>query len=48
MAVLPRTVFLLRRMDGLDVGAIGARLGMMIADVERHLAEALRVLTWGD
>ena len=47
LAELPRTVFLLRHLDGLEVAAIRARLGLSAEDVERHLAEALRVLTWG-
>jgi len=37
MAELPRSVFLLRHLDGLEVAAIGARLGMTIGDVEREL-----------
>lgn len=45
---LPRSVFLLRHVDGLEVAAIGARFGLSAEDVERHLADALRVLTWGD
>lgn len=47
MPALPRTVFLLRHLDGLEVAAIGARLGIAAEDVERHLARALRVLAWG-
>lgn len=46
MAELPRTVFLLRHLDGLEVAAIGARLGIAVEDVERELTHALRVLTW--
>lgn len=46
MAELPRTVFLLRHLDGLEVAAIGARLGIAAEDVERELAHALRVLAW--
>ena len=38
MASLPRTVFLLRHLDGLEVTAIEARLGLSAEDVERHLA----------
>lgn len=45
---LPRTVFLLRHLDGLELAAIGsARLGVAVEDVERELAAALRMLTWG-
>lgn len=47
MPDLPRTVFLLRHLDGLEVAAIGARLGIATEDVERELVDALRVLTWG-
>jgi len=47
MAELPRSVFLLRHLDGLEVAAIGAQLGMAIEDVERELAHAMRVLIWG-
>ncbi|WCM27856.1 hypothetical protein NDN01_02690 [Sphingomonas sp. QA11] len=35
MAELPRTVFLLRHVDGLEVAAIGARLGLLAEDVEQ-------------
>lgn len=44
---LPRTVFLLRHVDGLAPAAIGDRLGIAVEDVERELVDALRVLTWG-
>jgi DNA-directed RNA polymerase specialized sigma24 family protein len=44
LAELPRSVFLLRHLDGLEVAAIGARLGIGAEDVERHLADAMRVL----
>lgn len=47
MAALPRSVFLLRHVDGLEVAVIGARLGMAIGDVERELAHAIDVLIWG-
>lgn len=47
MAELPRSVFLLRHLDGLEVAAIGVRLGIAAEDVERELAHALRVLAWG-
>lgn len=47
MPDLPRSVFLLRHLDGLEVAAIGARLGIAAEDVERELVHALRVLTWG-
>lgn len=47
MPDLPRSVFLLRHLDGLEVTAIGAQLGMSIEAVERELAHALRVLAWG-
>ncbi|KQM63466.1 hypothetical protein ASE75_13635 [Sphingomonas sp. Leaf17] len=30
---LPRTVFLLRHLDGLEVAVIGARLGIAVEDV---------------
>lgn len=40
LPALPRTVFLLRHLDGLDVAAIGAQLGITAEDVERELAEA--------
>lgn len=47
MPALPRSVFLLRHLDGLEVGAIGAQLGIAAEDVERELAHAMRVLIWG-
>lgn len=47
MAELPRTVFLLRHLDGLEVAAIGAQLGIAAEAVERHLAHAMDVLIWG-
>jgi DNA-directed RNA polymerase specialized sigma24 family protein len=47
MAELPRSVFLLRHLDGLEVAAIGARLGLAAEDVERELARAIDVLIWG-
>ena len=47
LPALPRTVFLLRHLDGLDDVAIGAQLGITAEAVERELAEALRVLIWG-
>ncbi|MGH6613391.1 RNA polymerase sigma factor [Sphingomonas sp.] len=47
MPALPRTVFLLRHLDGLDVAAIGARLGIGIEVVEQELARAMRVLVFG-
>lgn len=47
MAELPRSVFLLRHLDGLDVAAIGAQLGLDAEVVERQLARAMRVLVWG-
>lgn len=48
LAELPRSVFLLRHLDGLDDAAIGARLGIAAEAVERHLADAMRVLIWGN
>ncbi|PJI87922.1 hypothetical protein DAH55_15910 [Sphingomonas koreensis] len=47
MPELPRSVFLLRHLDGLEVAAIGAQLGMSIEAVERELARAIDVLIWG-
>lgn len=47
MAELPRTVFVLRHVHGLEVAAIGVRLGLATEDVERVLTDALRVLTRG-
>lgn len=47
LPALPRTVFLLRHLDGLEVAAIGAQLGIAVEDVERHLADAMRTLIWG-
>lgn len=40
-------MFLLRHLDGLEVAAIGAQLGIAIEDVERELARAMDVLIWG-
>lgn len=47
LPLLPRAVFLLHRIDGLDYGAIAWRLGIGIAEVERQIARAMLVLTWG-
>lgn len=47
MPALPRSVFVLRHVDGLEVTAIGARLGIAAEDVERELARAIDVLIWG-
>ncbi|RSY76285.1 hypothetical protein DAH66_22145 [Sphingomonas koreensis] len=47
MPALPRRVFLLRHLDGLEVAAIGARLGLSIEDLERELAHAMEVLFRG-
>lgn len=47
LETLPRAVFLLCRIDDLDYGAIGWRLGISIKEVEKHLARAMLVLTWG-
>jgi DNA-directed RNA polymerase specialized sigma24 family protein len=47
MPELLRTVFLLRHLDGLDVAAIGAQLGLESEAVERQLARAMRVLVFG-
>lgn len=47
MPDLPRSVFLLQHVDGMEVAAIGVRLGIAAEDVERELAHALRVLAWG-
>ena len=44
---LPRAVFLLNRIDDLDYGQIGFRLGIGIEMVERCFAEAIYVLTFG-
>jgi DNA-directed RNA polymerase specialized sigma24 family protein len=42
-----RAVFLLLRFDDLDYGQIAWRLGIGIEEVERHVARAMLVLTWG-
>lgn len=47
MAALPRTVFLLRHLDGLEVTTIGARLAMEPDDVRRELARAVDELIRG-
>lgn len=47
LPALPRTVFLLRHLDGLDHAAIGVRLGIAIEAVEQELARALHALIWG-
>jgi DNA-directed RNA polymerase specialized sigma24 family protein len=44
VAALPavtRTVFRLHAVDALDYSAIAAQLGISIAEVERHLADAI-------
>ena len=48
MAELPRSVFLLRHLDGLEVAAISVQLGVAIEDVERELTHAMAVLIWGE
>ena len=42
-----RAVFLLCRIDDLDYGEIAWRLGIGIKEVEKHLARAMLVLTFG-
>lgn len=44
MPKLTRTVFELHRHDGLDYPAIAARLGISVAEVERHVSLALQQL----
>jgi DNA-directed RNA polymerase specialized sigma24 family protein len=44
---LPRSVFLLRHMDGLEVAAIGERLGITAEVMEGYLRHAIDVLVWG-
>lgn len=44
MPKLTRTVFELHRHDGLDYTTIAARLGISVAEVERHVSLALRQL----
>lgn len=46
MAELPRRVFLLQHVDGLEVAAIGSRWASR-PTVEGHLRHALEVLVWG-
>lgn len=48
LPALPRTVFLLHHLDGLDRAAIGFRLGIGIEAVEQELARAMRALIWGN
>jgi DNA-directed RNA polymerase specialized sigma24 family protein len=38
MPALPRTVFLLHHLDGLDVAVIGAQLGIAIEAVDEQLS----------
>lgn len=40
-------MFLLLRFDALDYGQIAWRLGIGIDEVERRVARAMLVLTWG-
>jgi DNA-directed RNA polymerase specialized sigma24 family protein len=47
MPALPRSVFLLHHLDGLDHAAIGDRLGLDAEAVEQQLRQAMRVLVWG-
>lgn len=47
MTELPRSVFVLRYVGGLEVAAIGERLGVEAEDVERELARTMDVLIWG-
>ncbi|WP_164523392.1 sigma factor-like helix-turn-helix DNA-binding protein [Sphingomonas koreensis] len=42
-----RAVFLLLRLDDLDYGQIAWRLGIGIEEIERYVARAMLVLTWG-
>lgn len=48
MPALPRSVFLLHHLDGLDVAAIGARLGLDAEAVEKQLRRAMQVLVFGE
>ncbi len=41
-----RAVFALHRFDGLDYASIAVRLGISAADVERHVALALRAFAY--
>lgn len=47
LETLPRAVFLLHRIDALDYAEIGYRLGIGVKEVEKHLARAMLVLTFG-
>jgi len=47
LPMVPRAVFLLHRIDGLDYAAIAWRLGIDARAVERHMARALYVLAFG-
>jgi hypothetical protein len=47
LPALPRAVFLLNRIDDLDYGQIGFRLGIGIKAVERYFAEAIYELSFG-
>ena len=47
LPMLPRTVFLLHRIDGLDYAEIAWRLGLDVKAVERHMARAIYVLAFG-
>jgi RNA polymerase sigma-70 factor (ECF subfamily) len=41
LPAVPRTVFRLHAVDALDYAAIAAQLGISVAEVERHLADAI-------
>ena len=45
MPELPRTIFLLLRLEGLDYRQAGKRLGLSVHDVERNFADAMAHLT---
>lgn len=47
LRTLPRAVFLLHRIDGLDYAGIAWRLGIDVKAVERHMARAIYVIAFG-
>jgi DNA-directed RNA polymerase specialized sigma24 family protein len=48
LSLAPRTVFMLHRVDGLDFVQIAWRLGLSVDAVERHFADAMWQITFGD
>ena len=47
LPMVPRVVYLLRRLDAMEYGAIGFRLGISRARVLCHMTRAIQVMAFG-